>query len=88
MAPVNLLTSSQSQLLKNWLTGYAQVVALITLPDSIFGHPSNAKSIIVLQKQTDHPMETFVYPIRDLKLAENIHDFMQNFKKWKQDNVN
>lgn len=45
-----------------------------------FGHPSNAKSIIVLQKQTDHPMETFVYPIRDLKLAENIHDFMENFK--------
>ncbi|HES5878957.1 TPA: class I SAM-dependent methyltransferase, partial [Streptococcus pyogenes] len=54
----------------------------------IFGHPSNAKSIIVLQKQTDHPMETFVYPIRDLKLAENIHDFMENFKKWKLSNVN
>ncbi|HGA4050668.1 class I SAM-dependent methyltransferase [Streptococcus pyogenes] len=88
LAPVNLLTSPQSQLLKQWLKDYAQVVALITLPDSIFGHPSNAKSIIVLQKQTDHPMETFVYPIRDLKLAENIHDFMENFKKWKLSNVN
>ncbi|MGT2934617.1 class I SAM-dependent methyltransferase [Streptococcus castoreus] len=88
LAPVNLLTSSQSQLLKNWLKGYAQVAALITLPDAIFGSLTNAKSIIVLQKQTDNPSETFVYPIRDLKLAENIQDFMEKFKRWKEDNVN
>ncbi|HEK9498951.1 TPA: class I SAM-dependent methyltransferase, partial [Streptococcus equi subsp. equi] len=66
LAPVNLLSSPQSHLLKQWLKGYAQVVALITLPEAVFGNPANAKSIIVLCKQSNRFAETFVYPIRDL----------------------
>ncbi|HEK9073987.1 class I SAM-dependent methyltransferase [Streptococcus equi subsp. zooepidemicus] len=87
LAPVNLLSSPQSHLLKQWLKGYAQVAALITLPEAVFGNPANAKSIIVLCKQSNRFSETFVYPIRDLKSVDNVRDFMENFKNWKRDNV-
>ncbi|EHI68938.1 class I SAM-dependent methyltransferase [Streptococcus ictaluri] len=87
LAPANLLTSSQSPLLKAWLKDYAQVAAVMTLPDNIFGNKSNVKSIVILQKQTETPTETFVYPIRDLKNRDNIRDFMQKLKKWKLDNA-
>ncbi|HEL0564971.1 TPA: class I SAM-dependent methyltransferase [Streptococcus equi subsp. zooepidemicus] len=87
LAPVNLLSSPQSHLLKQWLKGYAQVAALITLPEAVFGNPANAKSIIVLCKQSNRFAETFVYPISDLKSVDNVRDFMENFKNWKRDNV-
>ncbi|CAM4108163.1 adenine methyltransferase [Streptococcus penaeicida] len=87
LAPSNLLVSAQSDLLKKWLQGYAQIKAVITLPESLFGHPSNAKSIIVLQKNTEKSGETFVYPLTDLQTPETIQTFMEEFKKWKQDNV-
>lgn len=87
LAPVNLLSSPQSHLLKQWLKGYAQVAALITLPEAVFGNPANAKSIIVLCKQSNRFAETFVYLIRDLKSVDNVRDFMENFKNWKRDNV-
>lgn len=87
LVPSNLLTSQQSDLLKKWLTDYAQVMALVTLPETLFGHPSNAKSILVLQKKAEKVGETFVYPLTDLQNPENIRHFMTEFKKWKQDNV-
>lgn len=87
LAPANLLQSQQSQLLKKWLKGYAQLSAVITLPETFFGDPSAAKSLIVLQKKSDKRGETFVYPLTDLQSADKIRLFMENFKKWKADNV-
>ena len=54
LAPVSLLTSKQSDLLKAWLKDYADVIAVITLPEPIFGNAANAKSIFVLKKQAEH----------------------------------
>lgn len=87
LVPSNLLTSQQSDLLKEWLNDYAQVMALITLPEALFGHPSNAKSILVLQKKSEKAGETFVYPLTDLQNPEKVRHFMAELKKWKQDNV-
>ncbi|MGT2926929.1 class I SAM-dependent methyltransferase [Streptococcus cuniculipharyngis] len=82
LAPVNLLTSPQSDLLKSWLKNEASVLAVVTLPEQIFGHPSNAKSIFVLQKQVDRPQETFVYPLTDLQNRQVLEHFMESFKNW------
>lgn len=87
LVPVNLLTSPQSQLLKDWLKGYAQVAALVTLPETVFGNPANAKSIMILKKQTTKPIETFVYPMTDLKSADVLRHFIENFKNWIVDNA-
>ncbi|EGJ27342.1 class I SAM-dependent methyltransferase [Streptococcus porcinus] len=87
LAPSNLLNSSQSDLLKKWLKDYAQLRVVVTLPDSIFGNQANAKSIIVLQKNTEKNGETFVYPLTDLQSPQTVQRFMEEFKKWKQDNV-
>lgn len=87
LAPVNLLTSPQSDLLKAWLKGYADIVAVITLPEVLFGNPANAKSIFVLQKQSDQAPETFVYPLTDLQNRDKLLDFMENFKKWSADYI-
>ena len=88
LAPVNLLTSHQSDLLKRWLKSYADIIAVITLPESIFGNVANAKSIFVLKKQTDDMSETFVYPLSDLQSGEALTDFIENFQKWKIDHMN
>ncbi|MTB63839.1 N-6 DNA methylase [Streptococcus sp. zg-86] len=87
LAPSDLLTSPQSDLLKRWLQEHASVVAVIALPVTIFGTQSMAKTIFVLQKQTSQPVETFVYPLTNLQSAEVLQAFTENFKKWKQDNA-
>jgi site-specific DNA-methyltransferase (adenine-specific) len=88
LAPMSLLTSDQSQLLKDWLKGYADVIAVVTLPENVFGNSANAKSIFVLQKQAEQAPETFVYPLSDLQNREVLTDFIENFQKWKTDNMN
>ncbi|SDB23537.1 site-specific DNA-methyltransferase (adenine-specific) [Streptococcus henryi] len=88
LAPMTLLTSDQSQLLKDWLKGYADVIAVVTLPENVFGNSANAKSIFVLQKQAEQAPETFVYPLSDLQNREVLTDFIENFQKWKNDNMN
>ena len=86
LAPTNLLTSPQSDLLKKWLSGYADIIAVITLPEAAFGNKHNMKSIFVLKKQTENAPETFVYPLSDLQNPEILKDFTENFQKWKSDN--
>lgn len=87
LAPTNLLTSPQSELLKQWLTGYASVLAVVTLPENLFGNAKNAKSLFILKKQGDQKVETLVYHLSNLQNPETIQDFMENVKIWKQDNV-
>lgn len=88
LAPVSLLTSKQSDLLKQWLKDYADIIAVITLPESIFGNAANAKSIFVLKKQAAYTPETFVYPLSDLQSREALTDLIRKFQKWKIDNIN
>lgn len=87
LAPTNLLTSGQSNLLKKWLAGYADILAVITLPETLFGNPANAKSLFVLQKQAKTKPETFVYHLSDIQNPEILQDFMENLKIWKDDNA-
>lgn len=87
LAPTNLLTSGQSDLLKKWLAGYADILAVITLPETLFGNPANAKSLFVLQKQAKTKPETFVYHLSDIQNPEILQDFMENLKIWKDDNA-
>ncbi|MGT2844736.1 class I SAM-dependent methyltransferase [Streptococcus hongkongensis] len=87
LAPTNILNSPQSDLLKEWLKNYAQVMAVITLPDTMFGNPNNAKSLFVIGKTKKQLVETFVYPITNIQSTETIQDFMSKFKKWKLANV-
>jgi len=82
LAPADLFSSPQSHLLKKWLSKYASVLAVITLPETLFGHKSKAKAIFILQKQSTSPKETFVYPITDLQNQDVIVEFMTSFKKW------
>lgn len=87
LAPTNLLTSGQSDLLKKWLAGYADILTVITLPETLFGNPANAKSLFVLQKQAKTKLETFVYHLSDIQNPEILQDFMENLKIWKDDNA-
>ena len=68
LAPSNLLSSPQSDLLKLWLKKNAQLVAMITLPENLFSQGSNSKAIFVLQKKGSTAVEPFVYPL------SNIHE--------------
>lgn len=87
LAPTNILNSPQSDLLKKWLKNYAQIMAVITLPETMFGNPNNAKSIFVLGKTKNQVVETFVFPITNIQSTEIIQDFMNKFKNWKLANV-
>ena len=81
LAPTNLLTSPQSDLLKKWLSGYADIIAVITLPEAAFGNKHNMKSIFVLKKQTKNAPETFVYPLSDLQNPRILKGFYREFPK-------
>ncbi|MCB5031256.1 class I SAM-dependent methyltransferase [Streptococcus mutans] len=87
LAPVDLLTSEQSPLLKKWLQNNVTILAVISLSEAIFKQKSNIKSIFVLKKQSQQSLESFVYPLTDLQDPEVLRRFMKNFKKWKEDNV-
>lgn len=87
LAPNDLLTSPQSDLLKGWLQEQANIVAMIALPPSLFGKSAMAKSIFVLQKKVARQLAPFVYPLQSLQEPEAIQKFMVNFKNWKQENA-
>ncbi|MGQ7409154.1 class I SAM-dependent methyltransferase [Streptococcus suis] len=87
LAPNDLLTSPQSDLLKNWLQDQANIVSMIALPPELFGKAAMAKSIFVLQKKTARQLMPFVYPLQSLKDKDVIQEFMVKFKNWKQGNA-
>ncbi|HEL2002818.1 TPA: class I SAM-dependent methyltransferase [Streptococcus suis] len=87
LAPNDLLTSPQSDLLKGWLQEQANIVAMIALPPNLFGKAAMAKSIFVLQKKVARSLTPFVYPLQSLQEPEAIQKFMLNFKNWKQENA-
>ncbi|WP_105096835.1 class I SAM-dependent methyltransferase [Streptococcus suis] len=87
LAPNDLLTSPQSDLLKGWLQEQANIVAMIALPPNLFGKAAMAKSIFVLQKKAARSLTPFVYPLQSLQEPEAIQKFMLNFKNWKQENA-
>ena len=84
LAPNDLLTSTQSDLLKNWLQKHAQIVAMITLPENLFSQGSNSKVIFVLQKKGSTAVEPFVYPLSNLRDSQELADFKEKFQIWSQ----
>ena len=85
LAPTDLLTSPQSELLKSWLTEKAQLVAIIALPDDLFAQGAQSKTIFVLQKKTGEAIEPFVYPLTSLRAPEILMEFKENFQNWCQE---
>ena len=84
LAPSNLLSSPQSDLLKLWLKKNAQLVAMITLPENLFSQGSNSKAIFVLQKKGSTAVEPFVYPLNNLRDSQELADFKEKFQIWSQ----
>ena len=84
LAPTDLLTSPQSELLKSWLTEQAQLVAIVALPEDLFAQGAQSKSIFVLQKKTGEGVEPFVYPLTSLRDPEILMEFKENFQNWCQ----
>jgi len=84
LAPSDLLTSPQSDLLKGWLKEEANLVAMISLPENLFASAKQSKTIFILQKKTDITVEPFVYPLSSLQDAIVLMKFKENFQKWTQ----
>ena len=85
LAPSNLLTSPQSELLKHWLRENAQIVAMISLPEDLFAQATQSKAIFVLQKKQDKDLEPFLYPLASLREPHILMDFKEKFQIWSQD---
>ena len=85
LAPSNLLTSPQSDLLKSWLTEQAQLVAIIALPEDLFAQGAQSKTIFVLRKKVGEGLEPFVYPLTSLRDPEILLEFKENFQNWCQE---
>ena len=82
--PTDLLTSTQSELLKTWLTEQAQLVAIIALPEDLFAQGAHSKTIFVLKKKAVEGLEPFVYPLTSLRDPEILMEFKENFQNWCQ----
>ncbi|GFH41455.1 adenine methyltransferase [Lactococcus hodotermopsidis] len=79
LAPSNLLSSPQADLLKKWLQNYARVAAVVTLPDNMFTE-NNQKAIFILQKSQQNKVP-FVFPLRSLTNAKIVQSFMTKFQQ-------
>ena len=84
LAPSDLLTSPQSDLLKGWLKEEASLVAMISLPENLFANAKQYKTIFILQKKSEIAVEPFVYPLASLQDASVLMKFKENFQKWTQ----
>ena len=84
LAPSDLLTSPQSDLLKGWLKEEASLTAMISLPENLFVNSKQSKTIFILQKKTDMTVEPFVYPLASLQDTSVLMTFKENFQKWTQ----
>ncbi|MCL2858616.1 MAG: class I SAM-dependent methyltransferase [Streptococcaceae bacterium] len=78
LAPDNLLSSGQSELLNKWIKENAQLLAIITLPSSLF--KGAGKSIYLLGKGQNQ-IPTFVYPLADLTDKSILQNFMIEFSQ-------
>ena len=85
LAPTDLLTSPQSDLLKSWLTDQAQLVAIVALPEDLFAQGAQSKTIFVVQKKVVEGFEPFVYPLASLRDPEILLEFKENFQNWVQE---
>lgn len=79
VAPSDLLSSPQANLLKKWLQDYARVAAVITLPEDIVTE-NNSKAIFVLQKSAQGKAP-FVFPLTSLTNPEIVQSFMTQFSQ-------
>lgn len=79
VAPSDLLSSPQANLLKKWLQDYARVAAVITLPEDIVTE-NNSKAIFVLQKSAQGKAP-FVFPLTSLTNPEIVQSFMMQFRQ-------
>ena len=82
LAPSDLLTSPQSDLLKGWLKEEANLTAMISLPENLFANAKQSKTIFILQKKRDKEIEPFVYPLTSLQDPAALLKFKENFQKW------
>lgn len=85
LAPNDLLSSSQSDLLKKWLQKHTQIVAMIALPEALFGNAAYAKTIFVLKKQEEQVVQPFVYALSDLQDQNDLLEFSEKFQNWSRE---
>ena len=85
LAPNDLLSSSQSDLLKKWLQKHAQIVAMIALPEALFGNAAYAKTIFVLKKQEEQAVQPFAYALSDLQDQNDLLEFSEKFQNWSRE---
>lgn len=78
LAPEDLLTSPQGELLKKWISAHGSIMAVITLPKSLFNADSKA---IYLLKKGPASHATFVHPLSSLTDRESLQNFMTEFTK-------
>lgn len=77
VAPSDLLSSPQADLLKKWLQDYARVAAVITLPEDVVTE-NNSKAIFVLQKSAQGK-GPFIFPLTSLTNPKIVQTFMTQF---------
>ena len=81
LAPSDLLTSPQSDLLKGWLKEEASLVAMISLPENLFANTKQSKTIFILQKKSEIAVEPFIYSLASLQDVSVLMKFKENFQK-------
>ena len=71
--------------MKKWLQKHAQIVAMIALPESLFGNAAYAKTIFVLKKQDEQAVQPFVYALSDLQDQNDLLEFSEKFQNWSRE---
>ncbi len=86
LAPNDLLTSPQSDLLKGWLQEQANIVAMIALPPNLFGKAAMAKSILSC-KESCKIVGAVCLSLTKSSRTRSYSEVHAQFQNWKQENA-
>ncbi|WP_107923389.1 class I SAM-dependent methyltransferase [Lysinibacillus parviboronicapiens] len=87
LAPTHLFESEQSKQLHKYIQKHAWIQAIIQLPDTMFANKAHEKSIVILQKQSEHfkaPKEVLLAKVPNMQNKQALAMFFEKVKMWQE----
>ncbi|MCH7322396.1 class I SAM-dependent methyltransferase [Solibacillus sp. MA9] len=89
LIPANLFESEQAKQLHKFIKGHAWIQAVIQLPENLFASKAHEKSILILQKHSEHlkaPREVLLAKVPNMSNREALAMFFEKVSMWREGN--
>lgn len=91
LVPSNLLETEQAPFLTNWLKDKIYLQAVLQLPSTLFSQKGIGKSILIVQNKGENSKqasEVLLAELPSLKENQSVLTFINEFRAWRESNIN